>query len=405
MAHTGSTRWSKSGVERRADEPRERIGYSRPLDEELPDDFLEALDFVVADLSFAVGSWHRDLKGAQGMIVNHAANDALLLVGEVKMGAGRSAARTARALFEHLVHYCEVTQSGAAGSEAAERYEEHVYVTADQVGRRAIGLARLRGKSARGEKRRLERQLRGHERGFQRVVAAYGKGFKKGWSSRNLFDMATAHGYSDDYDSYRILSAVTHGSAGGLVGTRRGMGADGICHRLGPDLQLVPAAFHEGLTWWRELVKRLPPVPGPNSLPLAMADHVEELLGCYPSLLEATRRLDGLLWPTAPSPNVTVPVLAVFQNGTHAWYELDTRDDVVRRADLVGAQPANMADLLRRGRVETAQHSSTRDRPWTTPVSDVQVQARSSLAPVPSGQLLWNQEVVAEYEGATCQGL
>lgn len=371
---------------------------ARPLEESLPQDFLEALDVVAADLCHAVGSWHRDLEGAQGMIVNHAANDALLLLGEVTMGSGRSAARTARALFEHLVHYREVTQSGAAGGEATKRYEQHVHLTADQVARRAIGLDRLQGKSARKEKGRLERIVRQHKRGLQQALVAHGKGFRKGWSLRNLFDMATAHGYADDYDSYRILSAVTHGSAGGLLGTRRAVDSDGVCHRLGPDLLLVPTAFHEGLTWWRELVKVLPPVSGTTAVPVAMAEHVEDLLALYPSLLEAARRLDESLWPTNPRPNFTVAVLAVFKNGRHAWYELDTQDDVVRRADLVGAEPPNMPALLRQGRFETAQHSSTKDRPWATPVYDAEVKARPDLPAVPSGQLLWNQKVMAESE-------
>lgn len=395
--HPGPTRWSASGVDRRADEPSNGIGGMRPLDEALPDDFLDACDVVVADLCRAVGSWHRALKGAQGMIVNHAANDALLLLDEVTTGSGRSAARTARALFEHLLHYCEVTQPNPAGADATARYEDHVHVTADQVGRRAIGLNRLAGKAKRKEKQRLERLVRHHKGALGQALSARGRNFVRGWSSRSLFDIAKAHGYANDYDSYRILSAVTHGSAGGLLGTRREMSTDGVCHRLGPDLQLVPAAFHEGLTWWRDLVARLPPALDLDGCPLPMKDHIEQLLDCYSSLLEVTRRLDGKLWPANPAPNFAVPFLAVFPNGKHAWFELDTRDDLVRRADLVGPEPKDVASLVREGQRANAENGASHaDRPWAAPVLEAQVRVRDGMKAIPSSQLLRSPTGVAE---------
>ena len=253
------------GVEVRADEFEARWTAHFGLEEELPAEVIAGLDSYPFTVGDAVGSWHEQLAGDAGVIVNHSTNDLLILLRSVSAGDGRTAARTARVMFEHLVHYKEVKSNPAK----AAQYLEHEHVTAVQVAERKIGLRLLRGRARKVEHDRL-RRLETRSRGkMDAALRSYGTRFKSGWTAgETLFDLARRHGLESDYDTYRILSGVMHGSAGSVLGTRRKKG-ERVTHRLGPDYQLVPVAFLSGMSWWRLLLDELPEVP---------ASHDEQVL-------------------------------------------------------------------------------------------------------------------------------
>ena len=356
----------------------------------LPAEVVHAMDQVVRDVGWAVGSWHRDLSGAEGMIVNNAANDLLLLIGQVQSGDGRSAARSARAMFEHLVNLCEVAGNPVKG----DRFEAHRHVTAVRIAERGVGVDRLSGGQRRRARSRMDRLRRSHTGPLAAALTKYGKSFKNQWGAQSLFESARAAGLDGAYESYRILSAVTHGSSGGLMGVRRETSA-GVCHRLGPDLLLTPFAFHEGLTWWRELAVRLPRVCDETGSPLPLARNIEQALSWYPTLHAACEHLDNQMWPVQPAANMAIAVLAVYPNGRHAWLELDNRDALVRRADLVSLNAAGVAEIQEgRGRSETPSSVS---RPWVFPVPSAKVQPRPGRG-VPAHQVLWSPTVADESE-------
>lgn len=386
-----NTFFNDAGDEVRADEffdPHER--YIAPIDE-LPPSVREHMDGYKYLLGAAAQSWGQGLGEAQGMILNHATNDVLILVEAVGRGSGRTAARTARAVFEHLIHYLEVEASAAS----AAQYEAHRHVTADQMSRRRIGLRRLKGKAAKREKNLLNDLGRKASTPLANAVSTYGPAFRRGWTAgTSLHDLAMKHGLSDEYESYRILSGVMHGSAGSLLGTRReakGM----VTHRLGPDLRLAPVSFHEGLTWWRRMLDELPNPPRPPGWNIGLRTATDVLLSEYPEIHATCQRLDNRGWPVGGSLPSGVAVLAVYPGGKCRWFLHEIRSGALWPAELVGDEPAGFTETV--SRLERDLPNSG-GRPSTAAMLGVSVSVLPDRAPVPAAQLLRPADVFGPSE-------
>lgn len=371
----------RDGVEVRNDEfadPWERYTLPSELWDQSFNAFMLAYPALITD---ALTQWHEVMDGAQAMLVNHATNDVLILLNAVSDGDGRTAARTARALFEHYLHYKEVSLSAAR----AAQYEAHRHVTADQLSRAGIGLSRLPKKVRKKETDRLAALGRKASAPLQKALTLYGSAFRRGWTSgTSVHDLATRHGLTRDYDSYRILSGVMHGSAGALLGTRKEKGSL-VTHRLGMDLQLAPLAFHEGFTWWRALLDELPSAAPPPDWAVGLRDATGMLLDDgYQEIFAACRRLDNRLWPAGPVPPKRVAVLALYPRDKIRWFLHDRPAGLLRPAVPISEIP-DLTEIIETLR---PQVGTAGGRPATAAVAGVRLEPIAERRPVHEAHLL-----------------
>ena len=89
----------------------------------------------------------------------------------------------------------------------------HEAVTADLLSRRRPGLELLTRSSGRAEGRRLRDRARRMRPTLDSAITRFGSGFRRNWSADNLYAAAERHGLADEYDGYRILSGVMHGTS------------------------------------------------------------------------------------------------------------------------------------------------------------------------------------------------
>lgn len=193
---------------------------------------------------------------AQKYILTAAANDVTGLVRQVDRFEGRAAAFTARALFEHLVNFRDVTESA---TNTSKRYMDHRHVAADQLGRRRWFLPALDRREQKKEHNRLDGIAARAQRPLRKSLTDYGPAFKNGWAKGTLRDRAGNYDLDEQYEGYRLLSSVIHGSSGGLGGLVRTV-EDQDLLRLGPDMDLAALAYEEGLHYFldfSEALKRL----------------------------------------------------------------------------------------------------------------------------------------------------
>ncbi|MFC6240136.1 DUF5677 domain-containing protein [Knoellia sp. GCM10027112] len=290
-------------------------------------------------------------------------------------------------MFEHLVHYKEI----AGQPDRAEQYEAHQHVTAMQIAERKIGLRLLRGTAARRERERLKKLARSSGERRNAAVAKYGGRFRSGWTAGvSLLDLAKRHGLEPDYEAYRILSGVMHGSSGSLMGTRRTKG-DEVTHRLGPDFQLVPIAFLEGMQWWRKLLDELPANGVSADFVLDAMTGADQLLSHYADIHATCWRVDSRTWPEGRVPPRSAAVLAVYASGATKWFSHDPVTQSICLADLVSDEPDYLQDHLGKWRAQAA--SVPGGRPLTIHVMGVEVKPRPGAAYAPAGSVLNPRDV------------
>jgi hypothetical protein len=263
---------------------------------------------------------------ASKLILTAATNDVLTLVTHVNQLDGRSAAHSARALFEHLVNFLDVQST----VDAAERYEAHRHVTEEQISRRRWYLQYLDKKARKRESGRLKGLANRSKQPLAQAIAQYGPRFRLGWAAGTLRDRADAHDLAEDYDGYRILSGVIHGSSGamaGIVKTIRGR----VVHRIGPDLDLAASAYAEGLMNYYQLAKAL---VAATNLPEAdeLYGRTGNLILALPTVRETLRRIDAKMWPAAPAP-ATFAVVALYKSGRQRWFIHDLREETLTLAE------------------------------------------------------------------------
>ncbi|MBP5869244.1 DUF5677 domain-containing protein [Streptomyces europaeiscabiei] len=247
-----------------------------------------------------------------GIVGNHAFNDLDSFIDCLLSGDGRAAARASRSLFEHLVNYCEVMSS----TNAAERYLEHAAVTADLLGNLTHGLRYLRGTQHKQERTRLNKLKRDALPRLKNSLSLFGSRFRRDWSSRNLHDRAAAHGYGSHYDTYRLLSQVTHGSSGGVLGSHAAIAGKTV-HRTGFSLELAVLSYLEGFTFFREFAKE---VNARQSIDTSrLVRWLDILLAYWPKYRHALMEIDTLIWPVAPPPS-PVAIMALYPNGRIRWF-------------------------------------------------------------------------------------
>lgn len=374
------TRVSPWGVEVRADEFRSPFDVRTTLLEEFSDDVREGLTAYPLLVGATAAQWHADLTGPVGRVLNHATNDLVILLEAVGDGDGRTAARTARVIFEHLINMKEVLSS----REAELQFEAHHHVTAVQMAELEIGIEKLSRPRARKERQRLKKLARKSRGPLEAAVARYGRRFRARWSANlSLYDLAEKHGFKESYDHYRLLSGIMHGSSGSLVGTRRDHKGF-VTHRLGPDYQLVPLAFLEGIRWWMEIVDSLPSSRPPSGWDVDVREGADILLGLYEEVFETCRRVDSRTWPEGPAFAGLLAVAGIFPSGTVRWYAYDPREHSVRLADVDGERPVIPDSIFERA----SSMPTPSGRPVSVSLSGVRVIPKAGARPYPAGSIL-----------------
>lgn len=315
-------------------------------------------------------------------IITAAANDANALLAHVDRYDGRSAAHTARALFEHLVNLMDVT---ASGPEASDRYLDHRYVTEDQVSRHRWYLLLLNGKSRKRETERLDKLGRRAARPLAAALKRWGPRFRNGWSDNSLYDRADRHGLTEGYDGYRILSGVIHGSSGGLSGLVREVQGTPV-HRMGPDMQLAALAYREGLAAVYQLASHL--------VTLTDAHEAKRLRGLTANLLRDSQEVmlalqgeDNKMWPTYPPPG-RLTVAGIYPSGRVRWFVHDTATETIALADPPESEPEQL--LAVKAEVIKGSYGGDNGRPITVAMAPdwVRVEPRSGATWVPASSVL-----------------
>ena len=163
------------------------------------------------------------------LVVNQAFNDFVDLCFDLLTCRGRSALRTSRAMFEHLVNLLDVESS----PDAARRYIRHGSVAAQTEARAAYGVDRLAGSELKAARHALKKLARDSDEDYAAALSEYGSTFRSSWAGASLYDRAVATGLGEEYDFYRLAGAVLHGSAGGAKGTTSARYERPV-HRTGP---------------------------------------------------------------------------------------------------------------------------------------------------------------------------
>jgi hypothetical protein len=246
-----------------------------------------------------------------GAVVNQLNNELSDPVLDAICGRGRPAIKASRSLFDLLVTAKDIIASPAV----AERYERHRWV----VWRDALDLEAQthRGYLTQAEAHRRRVNRREVEPKARAALSEYGPAFRRGWQTMNLRDRADQYGLGDDYEWYRLASAVLHGSAGGVLGTYVEFLDGPRMHRTGSALGLTPDALEFGLRWARMSFEALTAEIGEiTSVMMAAIARVEALVAEFRQLIEDH---DRQLWTTNPT-HLEAFMLVTRWPGPPRWY-------------------------------------------------------------------------------------
>lgn len=348
-------------------------------------------ELVGDDLAGEVDDWRhamRTLGGAissalatqaEETILVAALNDGVALVDHVGRRDGRSAAHSARALFEHLVNMRDVQASPV---NTPERFEEHKHVLADQVSRRRWYLPLLTDAARRREVKRLDRMGRAAAGPLAAALGKY-QGFHLGWAEGGLRARVEAHDLGSAHEGYRILTAMVQGSSS-LAGVTRQAG-DATEVKVGVDLDLAATAYAEGLSILSQFFDGLEDSAGDDAEELRA--RTESLLAGLPQVRDALKRVDeemsGVTPP--PLPPARVAVVGLYPNGRRRWYLYDPQGETV----IVANPPAVEPDLAHAiALLEGDDPASRGGRPITMTFEDIKVAPRPGAVAVPAGTIL-----------------
>ena len=255
-------------------------------------------------------------------IVNQAVNDLTDLVLDTSTGRGRPALRSTRSLFELLVTLRDVL----AMPELGQRYEDFRFVVEVlqaelQVDDRTVVT------SGGHEKTASRNDLRAK---VDELVSLYGASFRRQWINQSLRDRAARHSLEEEYDFYKLASAVLHGAAGGELGQRRTIGGQ-VVHRQGPALFLCEISLRKGLQYFVHIVNECGPGIGGPSLS-SLQNALKACIDLLPDYERALAKVDNDLWPQS-APATVDPVLVVYDSGERtAWFIHDPQRVAACRA-------------------------------------------------------------------------
>jgi len=368
------------------------------------------LDRALEAVHAAMGLWFASVtiwtatRRAPHISASLAANDFADLTDHLVMGQGRSAIRGVRNLFEHLVNILDSIELPAL----EQRFLDHRAVTEQVAAGLTFELGRLEGVENKREATRL-RNLKNDSRSpISDALAEYGFRFKRDWTNQTLSDRATHHGLADDYELYRLTSAVLHGSSGGAIGTVFQVSQpDGpAVHRLGPALQLCPLAYLQGVSYFRKIVRAIRSIDNRNELSVRsepILDALDRMDGLWTDYRRVILKLDAeLLANAVPIPPLQT-VLAVERDGRYSWWiwDLNTKRVARARYPSMTSQVRTAIELCQE-RVVNLTDTYWQRRSRMTVVLDEVVVSPSSLGSwCPSGELVFKDKPEATYNSTS----
>lgn len=364
------------------------------------------LDRALEAVHAAMGLWFPSVtmwtanRRAPHISASLAANDFADLTDHLVTGQGRSAIRGVRNLFEHLVNILDFVELPLL----EQRFFDHRAVTQQVAAGLTIELDRLEGVEGKREATRL-RNLKNDSRvAASDALAEYGPRYKREWTNQTLSDRATHHGLADDYNLYRLTSAVLHGSSGGAIGTVFQVSQrDGpAVHRLGPALQLCPLAYLQGISYFRKIVQALRSINPRNDLSARsepILDALDQMDGLWVDYRRAILKLDAeLLANAVPIPPLQT-VLALERNGRYSWWIWDLNTKRVARARHPSMTPQLRAaiELCQKRLVNLADTYWQRRSRMTVVLDEVVVSPSSLGCWYPSGELVFEDKPEATF--------
>lgn len=249
---------------------------------------------------------------ALALLMTQLVNDFEDLCFDMQHGRGRTALRTTRSLFDALLAVLDIVE---AGSNAADRYEDHIAVAGLRAAEMRSGFSGLSGNELRSERHRRRKAAARHRIANDAAISKWGNGFGRSWTSLTTRDRATAHGLGGDYDLFRVASAAVHASAGGAFGLVSEV-ANADVYRVGPALQLCPLALGDGTRYVELGLGAIGQHLGVDTR--RANDAISNLRSVRNAYTGAMRRLDRNLWPEHPPPG-TVVLRALLPDGERRW--------------------------------------------------------------------------------------
>jgi hypothetical protein len=365
----------KSGYELQS--PYLSVDLSSVLEPELIDKLVANIEGVALTAS---GIYAALPGSAQKTMLSAAVNDVMAVIRHVLDMDGRSAAHSARVLFEHVVNLYDVSNST---TNSPKRYLDHKAAVDVLVAGRTDYLALLRGTERKKERLRLDRLKRRATVQLARAVRQYGSTFKRQWAQGTLLDRAKSHGLESHYNGYRILSAVIHGSSGSMTGLVREIKGERV-HRTGSDLELAAVALYEGLSFFLLFIEKVSEVTDVWEA-RHIAENIRDLINDWPTIRAGLQKLDRKIWPTAPTPG-PMAVLALYPSGER-WYYYHTATQSL----ILAHPPSEDVTAVSELRTEYAKRYDPtvfNGRPMTAVVSGVRVEPKEGQRPFPMSAIM-----------------
>jgi len=248
------------------------------------------------------------------LILNQGVNDFVDLLSSIQNGSGRPAIRASRSLIEHAINMWTVAEN----PKQAARYLDHLELGPALMFEQQIGVDLLDKKARRPYLHALKRSGQYARGRFEEKVKLYGASFRRGWADQSLRTRAEVAGLGELYPSYQLASLITHGSAGGSIGTSTEGHENRTTYRTGQALELAPIAMDIGLRAQRALLSGLQLEM--TSLDIETYEFgLAGLSAVWPQYVRAINHLDRELWPTGPVRGAAA-MLAISRRGRWQWY-------------------------------------------------------------------------------------
>ena len=166
-------------------------------------------------------------------------------------GRGRSAHRSARTVFEHLLNLIALREPSHR-----TRFMRHSLVgTQLAAAWNPIELF-LSGKPLKVSRHRQKKLLRDSRKELEKAIAKYGNGFRRQWHPETVRDRAVAAQFEREYEFFRAASAAVHGAASAMEDAFWVVDGDPVL-RVGPSVVMCPSALAAGLLFIKQFFVEL----------------------------------------------------------------------------------------------------------------------------------------------------
>ena len=272
-------------------------------------------------------------------IVHQATNDYLDTFADCVSGRGRPATRGARSIFEHAVNLAWILENPVE----AERYVDHgavgrmLEIAADPPDE-----SRYIGNDRRAFRHLVKKYRKNTESDYAAALNKHGDRFRLGWSTQSLRHRAEGVGLGSDYDSYRLLSAVAHGTAGGDLGQRLERPDGEVVLRTGAALQACPIALRLTLAWFGHVLGSIEKATSAEVI-ARMQSILDGVVAVLPEHESVCAWIDHLQWPESSVRSEVF--LAIDALGTGMWWLRDAEHRKVIRCRTPEMTPAQATGI------------------------------------------------------------